>query len=86
MTTDSKHKLPVAPNLLSRQLNPVSPNQVWVAEITYIPTDEGWLYLAAVKNLCTCEIVGWAMDERMTKTLICDALRAAFWRKKPAPG
>lgn len=86
MTTDSKHKLPVAPNLLSRQLNPVSPNQVWVAEITYIPTDEGWLYLAAVKNLCTCEIVGWAMDERMTKTLVCDALRAAFWRKKPAPG
>lgn len=58
VTTDSKHKLPVAPNLLSRQLNPVSPNQVWVAEITYIPTDEGWLYLAAVKNLRTFEIVG----------------------------
>ena len=66
-----------------RQFSPSAPNQVWVANITYIPTDEGWLYLAAVKDLHTCEIVGWAMDERMTKTLICDALRAAYWRKKP---
>ncbi len=86
VTTDSKHKLPVAPNLLNRQFNPSNPNQVWVADITYISTDEGWLYLAAVKDLHTCEIVGWAMDERMTKTLVCDALRAAFWRKKPTPG
>lgn len=86
ITTDSKHKLPIAPNLLNRQFNPTTPNQVWVADITYIPTAEGWLYLAAVKDLHTCEIVGWAMDERMTKTLICDALRAAFWRKKPAAG
>lgn len=86
VTTDSKHKLPVVPNLLNRQFNPSSPNQVWVADITYIPTDEGWLYLAAVKDLHTCEVVGWAMDERMTKTLVCDALRAAYWRKKPAPG
>lgn len=86
VTTDSKHKLPIAPNLLNRQFSPITPNQVWVADITYIPTNEGWLYLAAVKDLHTCEIVGWAMDERMTKKLVCDALRAAYWRKKPGAG
>ena len=86
VTTDSKHKLPIAPNLLNREFSPSAPNQVWVADITYIPTDEGWLYLAAVKDCHTCEIVGWAIDERMTKTLICDALRAAYWRKKPGAG
>ena len=52
----------------------------------YIPTDEGWLFLAAIKDLHTCEIVGWAMNSRMTKTLVLDALRAAYWRKKPKPG
>jgi len=86
VTTDSKHNLPVAENLLNRQFSPNSPNQVWVADITYIPTDEGWLFLAAIKYLHTCEIVGWAMDSRMTKTLVIDALRAAYWRKKPKPG
>ena len=84
VTTDSKHKLPIAPNLLNRQFNQPAPNKVWVADITYIPTNEGWLYLAAVKDLHTCEIVGWAMSERMTKSLVCDALRAAYWRKKPS--
>ena len=86
VTTDSKHNLPVAPNLLDRQFVRSAPNQVWVADITYIPTDEGWLFLAAIKDLHTCEIVGWAMDSRMTKTLVVDALRAAYWRKKPKPG
>ena len=87
VTTDSKHKLPIAPNLLNREFNQTTaPNQVWVTDITYIPTDEGWLYLAAVKDLHTCEIVGWAMSERMTKQLVCDALRAAYWRKKPPAG
>lgn len=85
MTTDSKHYLPVAPNLLDRQFACTAPNQVWVADITYIPTDEGWLYLAAVKDLCTCEIVGWSMDNRMTQTLVMDVLTAAYWNKKPAP-
>ena len=85
-TTDSKHLLPVASNLLDRQFERSAPNQVWVADITYIPTDEGWLFLAAIKDLHTCEIVGWAMDSRMTKTLVIDALRAAYWRKKPKPG
>jgi putative transposase len=61
VTTDSKHNLPVAPNLLDRQFSQTTaPNQVWVADITYVPTDEGWLYLAALKDLHTCEIVGWA--------------------------
>ena len=86
VTTDSKHNLPVAPNLLNRQFVRSAPNQVWVADITYIPTGEGWLFLAAIKDLHTCEIVGWAMDSRMTKTLVADALRAAYWRKKPKPG
>lgn len=86
VTTDSKHKLPVAPNLLNRQFTQPAPNKVWVADITYIPTDDGWLYLATVKDLYTCEIVGWAMGERVTKQLVCDALRAAYWRKKPAAG
>ena len=86
VTTDSKHNWPVAPNLLDRQFVRSAPNQVWVADITYIPTDEGWLFLAAVKDLHTCEIVGWAMGSRMTKTLVVDALRAAYWRKKPKPG
>ena len=86
VTTDSKHLLPVARNLLDRQFDCTAPNQVWVADITYIPTGEGWLYLAAVKDLYTCEIVGWSMDNRMTQTLVMDALTAAYWKKKPAPG
>ena len=86
VTTDSKHQLPIAENVLNRQFPQSAPNQVWVADITYIPTDEGWLFLAAVKDLYTCEIVGWAMDKQMTKQLVIDALRAAYWRKKPLPG
>ena len=86
VTTDSKHKLPVAENLLNRQFVCTAPNQVWVADITYIPIGEGWLFLSAIKELHTCEIVEWAMDSRMTKTLVVDALRAAYWRKKPMPG
>jgi putative transposase len=62
------------------------PNQVWVTDITYIPTGEGWLYLAAVKDLHTCEIVGWSMDSQMTQTLVMSALTAAYWKKKPPPG
>jgi len=86
VTTDSQHNLPIAPNWLDRQFVREAPNQVWVADITYIRTDEGWLFLAAIKDLHTCEIVGWAMDSRMTQTLVADALRAAYWRKKPKPG
>ena len=86
VTTDSKHSLPIADNVLNRQFPQSAPNQVWVADITYIPTDEGWLFLAGVKDLYTCEIVGWAMDKQMTKQLAIDALCAAYWRKKPPPG
>lgn len=87
VTTNSKHTHPIAPNVLNRQFDQTSePNQVWVVDITYIPTDEGWLYLAAVKDLHTCELVGWAMDERMTKALAMQALRSAYWRKKPKAG
>jgi putative transposase len=86
VTTDSNHRLPVAENRLNRQFAPTAPNRVWVADITYIPTDEGWLFLAAIKDLYTCEIVGWAMDQQMTKQLVIDALRAAYWRKKPGAG
>ena len=86
VTTDSKHPLPIAENLLNRQFRPTAPNRVWVADITYIPTNEGWLFLAAIKDLYTCEIVGWAMNKQMTKQLVIDALRAAYWRKKPRPG
>ena len=85
VTSDTKHKLPIAPNLLSREFAQCAPNKVWVADVIYIPTDKGWLHLAAVKDFYTCEIVGWSMGERMTKTLVCDALREAYWREKPVP-
>ena len=77
VTTNSMHQLPVARNLLDRQFSCTAPNQAWVAGITYIPTGESCLYLAAVKDLCTCEILGWSMDNRMTQTLVMDALTAA---------
>jgi len=85
-TTDSKHALPVAPNLLDRQFETSAPDQVWTADITYIPTREGWLYLAVVMDLYTRMIVGWSMDGRMTRELVMNALRMARFRRKPAPG
>ena len=86
-TTDSQHNLPVAPNLLDRQFaQGTAPNQAWVADITYIATDEGWLYLAAVKDLFTCKIVGWSMDERMKADLVGKALFMAVKAHKPLPG
>jgi len=85
-TTNSKHALPVAPNLLERQFETSAPDQVWTADITYIPTHEGWLYLAVVMDLYTRMIVGWSMDSRMTRELVMNALRMARFRRKPAPG
>lgn len=85
-TTNSKHNLPVAPNRLDRQFATESPEQVWTADITYLPTAEGWLYLAVVMDLHTRMIVGWAMSERITKALVMDALRMAWFRRKPAAG
>jgi transposase InsO family protein len=82
-TTDSNHDLPVADNLLDRQFDPASPNEAWVADITYIPTREGWLYLAAVEDLYSRSVVGWAMDARMTSRLVVDALGMAVRRRRP---
>ncbi len=85
-TTDSKHALPVAPNLLDRQFQTNAPDQVWTADLTYIPTREGWLYLAVVMDLYTRMIVGWTMDSRMTRELVMNALRMARFHRKPMPG
>jgi len=85
-TTDSKHSLPVAPNLLDRDFTPKAPNQVWTADLTYVWTDEGWLYLAVVLDLFNREAVGWPIKPRMTADIVIDALTMAWFRKKPAPG
>jgi putative transposase len=77
-TTDSKHNFPVAPNLLKQDFNIKEPNKVWLADITYIPTFEGWLYLAAVMDLGCRRIKGWSMSNRLTKELALDALRMAI--------
>jgi transposase InsO family protein len=82
-TTDSNHALPVAKNLLNRQFNPLQPNESWVADITYIPTREGWLYLAVVEDLFSRMVVGWSMDARMTSRLVVDALEMAVRRRFP---
>lgn len=80
-TTNSNHSLPVAENILNRDFHANKPNQKWVSDITYIATDEGWLYLAGVLDLCGRELVGWAMGERMTKELVITALRQAKGRR-----
>jgi putative transposase len=85
-TTDSDHDLPVAENLLGRQFDPSVANEAWVADITYIPTREGWLYLAAVEDLYSRRVVGWAMDERMESRLVVDALALAVQRRLPGEG
>ena len=86
VTTDSKHKLPVAENLLGQRFQVDEPNKVWLSDITYIPTDEGWLYLAGHKDLCTSEIVGYAMGERLTRNLVSQSLFRAVAAKRPAKG
>jgi putative transposase len=77
--TNSKHSLPVAPNLLEQDFSANRPNQKWVSDITYIRTDEGWLYLAVVLELYSRRVIGWAIAERMTATLVCDALTIALY-------
>ena len=85
-TTDSKHTLPVAENLLNQQFKAAAPNQIWVTDITYIATEEGWLYLAGHKDVFTGEIVGYAMGPRMTKNLVSQSLFRAVAAKGPVPG
>lgn len=86
VTTDSKHKLPVAPNLLNRNFAVSTPNRVFTSDITYIWTDEGWLYLAVVLDLFNREVVGWSIKPRMKADLVNDALTMAWFRRQPAPG
>jgi transposase InsO family protein len=86
VTTESSHKKPVAPNVLNRRFDGWQVNQAWVADITYIATGEGWLYLACVMDLASRRIIGWSMNERMTTDLVCQALRSAYWRRKPTAG
>lgn len=85
-TTDSKHNLPVARNLLDRNFSPRAPNQAWSADLTYVWTDEGWLYLAVVLDLFNREVVGWSIKPRMTTDIVLDALTMAWFRRRPAPG
>jgi transposase InsO family protein len=85
-TTDSNHDLPVAENLLDRQFHPEAANQRWVADITYVPTGEGWLYLAAVEDLYSRRIVGWSMADHLGSRLVVDALELAVQRRLPAEG
>ena len=81
VTTDSKHNLPVAPNLLNRDFSATAPNQKWVGDISYIWTDEGWMYLAVVIDLYSRAVIGWSMQPTMSRNLVCDALTMALWRR-----
>jgi transposase InsO family protein len=85
-TTDSDHDWPVAENLLDRQFNPSAANEAWVADITYIPTREGWLYLAAVEDLNPRRVVGWAMADHRESRLVVDALAMAVQGRLPDEG
>lgn len=85
-TTDSSHELPVAPNEVKRDFTATAPNQLWCTDITYLWTEEGWLYLAAIIDVFTRKIVGWAMRDRSTLPLALDALEMAVRRQQPGPG
>ena len=86
VTTDSAHHKPIAPNVLDRRFDGWQVNQAWVADITYIATGEGWLYLACVMDLASRRIVGWSMSDRIKTDLVCQALKSAYWRRKPPGG
>lgn len=86
VTTDSNHDYPVAPNLLDRQFDIETPNTAWCGDITYLWTDEGWLYLAVIVDLFSRRVVGWSLSSRMKVNLVRDALLMAIWRRKPGRG
>ena len=86
VTTNSNHKQPVFGNLLNRQFDVQQPDQVYAADVTYIWTQEGWLYLAVVIDLFSRKVVGWSMSSRMKAELVCDALKMAIWRRRPKAG
>lgn len=85
-TTDSAHARPVAPNVLGRDFAAAAPDRKWAADVTYVPTGEGWLYLAGVIDLCSRKVVGWSMADHLRTDLVADALRMAVARRSPAPG
>lgn len=85
-TTDSAHDQPIAPNVLNRDFNPAAPNQAWVTDITYIRTEQGWLYLAVVMDLFSRRVIGWAADDNLRTELVLDAFRTAISRRLPSPG
>ena len=86
VTTDSRHGLPVAANLLDRKFTSCAPDQVWTSDITYLWTAQGWLYLAIVLDLFNREVIGWSLKPRMTADLVTDALTMAWFRRRPGPG
>ena len=86
VTTDSRHKLPVVANMLKQQFKVYQPDTVWVSDITYVPTDEGWLYLAGHKDLFSSEIVGYAMGERLSRNLVSQSLLRAVTTRRPQKG
>ena len=86
VTTNSNHKQPVFENLVERDFDIDQPDQMYAADITYVWTQEGWLYLAVVIDLCTRKVVGWSMSSRMKAQLVCDALQMAIWRRRPQAG
>jgi putative transposase len=83
-TTDSRHGHPIAPNALDRQFQQTAPNQAWAADITYIPTDEGWLYLAGVIDLCSRKLIGWATADHLRADLVEEALTMAIQQRQPS--
>jgi len=85
-TTDSRHSLPVAENLLAQRFTAEAPSRAWLSDITYVRTDEGWLYLVGHKDLCTRKIVGYAMGERMTRNLVIESLLRAVAATRPSAG
>jgi transposase InsO family protein len=86
VTTDTNHTLPVAPNRLNQAFRADRPDQIWLADITYVPTAEGWLYLAVVLDLYSRRIVGWAMSDSLHRQLVIDALQMALTTRQPLPG
>jgi putative transposase len=85
-TTDSRHGYPIAPNRLARNFQAAAPNQIWLADLTYIPTGEGWLYLAAILDMHTRKIVGWSMRQTLHTEIALEALHMAIERQRPPPG
>jgi transposase InsO family protein len=86
VTTNSNHKQPVYDNLLQRQFDVPQPDQIYASDVTYVWTQEGWLYLAVVIDLCSRKVVGWSMSSRMKAQLVCDALKMALWQRRPKAG